>query len=666
MAFGASPEEWAHFSAILGLTEDLLPVVSNPNAEISEKSKMKGLGKTPSMYNRSGKAVGFPSWTHHASSHADITRWRKERDYGICLQTRTVRAIDIDIPDPNLSGAFVKIVLSVLGRSVPARRRADSGKILLCFDLPGDFTKRKFTCEGGIVEFLATGQQFVAVGQHPDGARYEWEGGLPDEIPEITPEQFEELWQALVDEFAIDDPTTRTSSVKKEKLTEAHLSDPRAKHLLDNDWVLNTERDGRLHIRCPFEDEHTSESAESATTYWPAHTGGYVNGHYACLHAHCEHRTDAEFDEAVGYSDPHVLDDFSNLDENSPEEKPKEKQSKFTPIAASDYAVLQSTDWIIKGVLPNAEVGVIFGEPGSGKTFAALDMAMGVARGENWRNRHVHGGRVVYVAAEGAAGLRKRLLAYSEFHDAKLKDIPLDIIAAAPNLLQRAEVLELAKIIKATGGAQLIVVDTFAQATAGGNENSGEDVGKALAHCRGLHVATGALVLLVHHSGKDTSKGARGWSGLRAAVDVEMEVNRYGHDRALTVSKQKDGEDGGEFAFKLAIVELGQDADGDPTTSCVVSPLEGSVKGPDSRKALRGTVEKTVMRVVDQMTSIDGSGLTEGEVRQAVVDQLIEPPEGTRDRRAYKVDRALETLLASGWLEKKDGRIIMPEGQPPA
>lgn len=97
--YGAAPGDWDHFSLILELTEDLLPVVSNPHTEISPLSKMKDKGKTPSQFNRSGKVAGFPKWTEYRATLDDVEKWSKQPDYGICLQTRKVRAIDVDISD---------------------------------------------------------------------------------------------------------------------------------------------------------------------------------------------------------------------------------------------------------------------------------------------------------------------------------------------------------------------------------------------------------------------------------------------------------------------------------------------------------------------------------------------------------------------------------------
>ncbi|NLX17355.1 MAG: AAA family ATPase, partial [Ramlibacter sp.] len=220
------------------------------------------------------------------------------------------------------------------------------------------------------------------------------------------------------------------------------------------------------------------------------------------------------------------FDDVSGEAEANPEKPPR-----FQVVPAADFSGVADKGWYVKGVLPRAELAVLYGESGSGKTFAVLDLAMAVARGVAWRGLRVKQGRVVYVAAEGGGGFRKRLKAYAQHQGIDLAEVPFGVIHAAPNMLAKTDALDVAKAIKAFGGADLVIVDTFAQVTPGGNENSGEDVGLALTHLKGIHRASGALVLLVHHSGKDASKGARGWSGLRAAVDVELEVFKLAGQR---------------------------------------------------------------------------------------------------------------------------------------
>ena len=207
MSFGASPADWDTFTLLLGLTTDLLPVVSNPQAEISPDSTMADLGKVPSRYNGNGKVVGIKGWTKHVSSDQDIARWSKNPDYGICVQTREVRAIDVDVADRTAAWAVCEYIEDHLGTVLPRRLRSNSGKFLIGFRLPGDFKKRVIKVEGGIIEFLAGGQQFIAVGTHPSGVPYEWlDGGLPEDFPTLTPEQFESLWSALVERFAIEAP----------------------------------------------------------------------------------------------------------------------------------------------------------------------------------------------------------------------------------------------------------------------------------------------------------------------------------------------------------------------------------------------------------------------------------------------------------------------------
>jgi len=620
---------------------------------------MKGLGKTPSAYNRQGHVAGFAQWTQHRATAADIERWSKQPDYGICLQTRTVRAIDIDVTDAASANAIASRIAQRF--TLPARKRSNSSKMLLAFSMPGEFAKRKFATEHGIVEFLATGQQFIAVGTHPSGARYEWLDGLPDEFPALTPDEFESLWADLVAEFAVEPATTSAPSTRHQTLAGVFESDPRAKWLRDNHLVKRLERDGRMHITCPWEDEHTSDSGDSATTYFPAHTNGYALGHYQCLHAHCEHRTDAEFDEALGYVDQDALNEFDVLGDTPPaaeQSTMEEKPLRFQLVQAADFAVHTPTRWLIKNVLPHSEMGVVFGDSGSGKTFMVLDMCGAIAQGVPWRSHKTTKSRVVYIAAEGAGGFRRRLRAYAQQHQINLADLPFHVIPAAPNFLEKADALDVAKAILAAGGADLAVVDTFAQVTAGGNENSGEDVGKALSHCKGIRRATGAMVLLVHHSGKDASKGARGWSGLRAAADAELEVTRVDDDRVLSVTKQKDGEDGREYGFKLQVVTLGMDEDGDSITSCVIEHTDEVVKTtPDKNLKGLGKNERAVYLTLAGLLTEEVDKVEVEELVKAAIDRLPRG-ESKADRRREVASRAVEGLAGRGRIKFVDGGFV--------
>lgn len=302
-AYGALPENWSLLAIGCDLLPDLLPVVSDPDAPISKGSNMKFKGKTPSIYNRRGEVTGFTGWTTHKATTDELREWSTEPQFGICVQTRRIRALDLDVQDDAEVAAIEKFVRAVLGPDVPlaVRRRPNSSKCLIAFevcDVPPDqdLYKRTVKTAHGMIEFLATGQQFIAYGTHPSGVRYEWEN--EGEFPVISLHVWESLWERLVKRFGIGEPTS--SAARKRGVVLAGVTDRIVGQLEDLDLVLGWGKDGQAHITCPFSDEHTSESVVSATSYFPAGTGGYERGHFKCLHAHCAHRTDEEFGERLG------------------------------------------------------------------------------------------------------------------------------------------------------------------------------------------------------------------------------------------------------------------------------------------------------------------------------------------------------------------------------
>ena len=328
------------------------------------------------------------------------------------------------------------------------------------------------------------------------------------------------------------------------------------------------------------------------------------------------------------------------VDTQVAEAKGKPPRFEFQPVHL--FARAKAGEWLVKGVLPKAGLAVMYGASGSGKSFMALDMAMAIAQGAEWRGRKVRQGRVAYIAAEGSDGFRKRTAAYGQHTGVDLSSVPVDVLDGAPNLMLLDDAKDLAVGVLVAGGADVIVVDTLAQTTPGANENAGEDMGKALGHCKRLHEMTGALVLLIHHSGKDQAKGARGWSGLRAACDAELEVvRREDGQRSLRLSKNKDGEDGLEWGFALEVVQLGVDEDLDPITSCVVIEAEitkvtmGRVLGPN---------EEAVNKAIQAMAGVQTTGIEVAAVIREAVKLLPEPADGGRDTRKQRVRRAIEKL----------------------
>ncbi len=347
-----------------------------------------------------------------------------------------------------------------------------------------------------------------------------------------------------------------------------------------------------------------------------------------------------------------LAEEFDDLGPVPDSEKPRRK---FELIDADDFSEGPAPEWIVRGVLPRAELAVIYGESGSGKSFFALDLAAAVARGIEWRGCRVRQGQVIYVAAEGSGGFRKRLKAYRKHHGASLRGL-VHVLAAAPNLLTDDD-KHLAEAINAVGNAAVIVVDTLAQTTPGANENAGEDMGKVLAHCKRLHATTGALVLLIHHSGKDVTKGARGWSGIRAAVDAEIEITRLVDTRIARVSKQKDGDDGAMFAFKLLVVPLGMDEDGEAITSCVV---EHQDTVPVRVKVPSGKNQKIAWACGHELIEPGNDTFTMEELVAAMIPKMEHDP-GKKDKRREHALRAISNMIESGFFYTEGGRIEIPQ-----
>lgn len=240
-----------------------------------------------------------------------------------------------------------------------------------------------------------------------------------------------------------------------------------------------------------------------------------------------------------------------------------------------DLSPVLKSLFLIKEMLDRGTMSVVYGPSNSGKTFFSLDIAYHVAARLTWRDRRISGGTVLYLAAEGGRGIVNRISALKSAHaDAR---VPLAIRRAGLDLLRpEADVQRVIDLANEIGPVALIVVDTLSRVLAGGDENGPVDMTAFVSNVDRIRQATGAHIMIVHHTGKDAARGARGHSSLRAATDTEIEISADATTgiRTATVQKQRDYSGGQEFHFQLESVELGHDQDGDPVRSCVVTLAE--------------------------------------------------------------------------------------------
>lgn len=268
-----------------------------------------------------------------------------------------------------------------------------------------------------------------------------------------------------------------------------------------------------------------------------------------------------------------------------------EIETRLVSLSAID-AVLTS-NYMVKGWLDRNCLSMLYGPSNAGKTFVALDIAMHIAAGKPWRGLRVNGGPVLYIAAEGGAGIRNRLAAI-KLDRPELAASPFTLLPVGLDLHGQGDAMAVCEIMPDADPA-LVVIDTLARSMGAGDENTAKDTAMFVRNCDLIREATGAHVMVIHHTGKDSERGARGSSALRGAVDDEIEVTAGGE---IINRKARDREKPETLHFMLRSVVLGKDEDGDPVTSAVVDVA----KPPKpERKPLKGQNEVAMQALYDAL-----------------------------------------------------------------
>lgn len=187
------------------------------------------------------------------------------------------------------------------------------------------------------------------------------------------------------------------------------------------------------------------------------------------------------------------------------------------------------------------------GKPANGKSFVALDLAGCVGTGTDWQDRGVTQGRVLFVAAEGVAGMRWRVRAWESSYGREMTGVAwLPMAPQAGNLTEWRALTAIAEEMQPA----LVVIDTQARTTVGLEENSSTDMGLFVHRLEALRKASGACVLVVHHQGRN-GEHMRGSTALEGAADTVVQVVK--DDELLTIkcAKQKNASEFEDIALKL-------------------------------------------------------------------------------------------------------------------
>ncbi len=253
----------------------------------------------------------------------------------------------------------------------------------------------------------------------------------------------------------------------------------------------------------------------------------------------------------------------------------------LAPVHFKDIHPDYNINWLVQEVLGVGDMSCVYGPPGATKSFLALDMALHISLGWAWMGKVVTKGAVVYVSCEGGRRFVHRVEAFKRQYADRLTGVlppPFGLIAAPVDLLSNTDDLECLAVgcelfeKECNEPLRLIVIDTVARAMAGGDENGPKDMGQFIKHVDLLREVTGAHVMLIHHTGKDTERGGRGHNSLKGAVETEILVTTNNNTKTSTakIIKQKDGEDGGCMSYRLRTHHLGTDSQGLSIRSCTL------------------------------------------------------------------------------------------------
>ncbi|HAS1036923.1 TPA: AAA family ATPase [Enterobacter cloacae] len=361
---------------------------------------------------------------------------------------------------------------------------------------------------------------------------------------------------------------------------------------------------------------------------------------------------DAKLYKGIPDHDPEDWREYlSRLREQAEFSAREESLRHSLPLSVGSDGYDQEQDYTLKSYLPANSLSSIYGPSGSYKSFLAVSWACHVAAGMKWAGKSVSAGAVMYVVGEGGIGVPRRIKAWEKKHGVKLNNLYLVNRPVFPvRREEMQEMIKAARDVKSRTGqpVRLIVVDTLARCFGGNDENDARDMGAFIEGCDVIKRETGATLLVVHHSGKDDTKGARGSSAFRAALDAEFNIRREGDGGAiiLTCTKMKDAEEPKQAAFDLRPVELFTDRDGELISSLVVQDLPREARDLDpeladvkhltgnhaalwqsirSRKAKGESCNRSVLR--DDMIALMGENGRKGFTRwleKLVRDGIIE------------------------------------------
>ncbi len=261
-----------------------------------------------------------------------------------------------------------------------------------------------------------------------------------------------------------------------------------------------------------------------------------------------------------------------------------EQTGKFELVRVGDLPP-QPPRWIIRDVLEEESLAMVFGDSGVGKSFLAVSMACCIATGTNWHGHEVKKGMVVYIAGEGYDSIGRRMSAWCTKFCVELTEAPLRIskhpaVLSEPRSLNA--VSEAIRQAEMEDGEvpRLVIIDTLARNFGPKDENSTKDMQEFITAVDVLRQRHGCTVLIVHHTGHSEKERARGAIALKGALDAEYLLSEHSGRLLFKSTKMKDGPCPLPMSMKLVPVKLPLVDESEVTaTSAVLVAMPNEIGG---------------------------------------------------------------------------------------
>lgn len=337
---------------------------------------------------------------------------------------------------------------------------------------------------------------------------------------------------------------------------------------------------------------------------------------------------------------------------------------RFQLVNAAELKARPEMRFAVRHVLPEMGLAAFYGASGSGKSYLMLNMAACLGEAYSWFGHgiaRVHD--VVILVLEGEAGFRRRVVAWEM---ANQREFPKRVrfIFEPFNLLEGSDLSDLTTAIEISGGCDVLFIDTLNRATPGADENSARDASTMLANLGWLQRTLDGLVVVVHHSGKDESRGMRGHSSMFAAMDAVIEVRRAAGMREWSLAKSKDDIDGVSHPFTLEQVTIARDFMDEAVTSCVVRSIDAPTeRAPQPPKGGNQRVVYDALLPLFKASTAFGKAGAPPTRPCLALDQAVEAVKGhlvvDQKRQAERARLAIQGMTGAGILGHSEGWIWM-------